>query len=63
MRPLQGLSRRFWFLNSEPDTDHPASLHAEIMRRVAVGDTIGAINASNSLIEYLVQQEKEKLER
>lgn len=63
MRPLQGLSRRFWFLNREPDTDHPASLHAEIMRRVAVGDTIGAINASNSLIDYLVQQAKEKLER
>ncbi|WP_067517300.1 GntR family transcriptional regulator [Endozoicomonas ascidiicola] len=63
MLPLQGLSRRFWFLNKGSDTGHPASLHAEIMRRVAADDATGAIKASNSLIDYLVQQAKSKLDR
>ncbi|CAM3500020.1 GntR family transcriptional regulator [Parendozoicomonas haliclonae] len=58
MRPLQGLSRRFWFLNKEPDTDHPANLHAEIMRKISEGNVDGAVQASNNLIDYLVQNAK-----
>jgi len=61
MRPLQGLSRRFWFCNREPDTEHPAGLHADIMRKVAAGDAAGAMQASNRLIDYLVCQAKNKL--
>ncbi|MCL6268599.1 GntR family transcriptional regulator [Sansalvadorimonas sp. 2012CJ34-2] len=53
MRPLQGPSRLFWFRHRESNTDHPASLHAAIMNRVAAGDSEGAEDASNTLIQYL----------
>ncbi|WP_461537113.1 GntR family transcriptional regulator [Spongorhabdus nitratireducens] len=53
MRPLQGPSRLFWFRNREMDTAHPARLHAKIMTCVSRGDSEGAEEASNMLIEYL----------
>ncbi len=61
MSPLQGLSRRFWFLNKELDTGHPANLHADIMRTVAAGDRDNAREASDALISYLTQQAKDKI--
>ncbi|UYM15526.1 GntR family transcriptional regulator [Endozoicomonas euniceicola] len=53
MRPLQGLSRRFWFLYKEKDTEHPALLHAEVMKAVARGDKVSAVQAANDVIDYL----------
>lgn len=56
MAPLQGLSRRFWFVNKKsPDTVRGAKLHADIMQAVAKGDEEGAVNASNQLIDYLTE--------
>ena len=53
MRPLQGLSRRFWFIHKGDDTEHPAQLHAQVMKSVASGDPEAARKAANRVIDYL----------
>ena len=53
MRPLQGLSRRFWFIYKEENTEHPAMLHAQVMKSVASGDKQAAGKAANDVIDYL----------
>ncbi|WP_417344581.1 GntR family transcriptional regulator [Ferrimonas sp.] len=53
MLPLQGLSRRFWFIHKGPDSEHPATLHAEVMKAVASGDAKAAANAATQVIDYL----------
>ncbi len=63
MRPLQGLSRRFWFIYKDYDTTHPALLHADIMRHVANGDRNKARAASLKLNDYLVDFTYESLKR
>ncbi|MCW7555366.1 GntR family transcriptional regulator [Endozoicomonas gorgoniicola] len=55
MRPLQGLSRRFWFKHKEDNTEHPATLHAEVMKAVSSGDKIKAAQAANKVIDYLYE--------
>ncbi|WP_157508961.1 GntR family transcriptional regulator [Ferrimonas futtsuensis] len=53
MLPLQGLSRRFWFIHKGPDSEHPATLHAEVMKTVASGDARAAADAATQVIDYL----------
>ncbi|TKB51010.1 GntR family transcriptional regulator [Ferrimonas sediminicola] len=53
MQPLQGLSRRFWFIHKGADSGHPATLHAEVMRSAACGDARAASEAATQVIDYL----------
>ncbi len=54
MRPVQGLSRRFWFFNATfDDYQKAAGLHAAILRAVSSGDRAAACAASHALIDYL----------
>lgn len=54
MRPVQGLSRRFWFFHATfDDYQQAASLHAAILAAVGRGDAAMAQQASHALIDYL----------
>ena len=53
--PLHAHCRRFWyFYNHSLDLSEPAKLHADLIRSVANGDEEKAAEASNRLIQYLV---------
>lgn len=55
MRPLQGLSRRFWYMHYRQAADLPlcARLHARQARAIANGDAAAAVRASDRLIRYV----------
>ncbi|EJC7036913.1 GntR family transcriptional regulator [Vibrio alginolyticus] len=55
MAPLQGLSRRFWFVykNNTSDLAEASSLHASVLRAVCHTDQEEAIAASHKLNDYL----------
>lgn len=57
MSPLQGLSRRFWFVNlRNKDELLLGSTHtAAIMRSVARGDEKAAVETSGKLLDYLTE--------
>lgn len=51
---LHGLSRRFWYMHYKESADLPlcARLHAELARRIALGDQDEAGEASDRLVDY-----------
>jgi DNA-binding GntR family transcriptional regulator len=55
MQPLQGLSRRFWFMHYKSAADMPrtAKLHADVARAIAHGDERVAMQASDNLVDYI----------
>lgn len=54
--PLHAHCRRFWFYyNHDSSLKEPASLHSDLMLAVASGEEDLAVEASNRLIEYLVE--------
>jgi len=55
MQPLQGLSRRFWFMHYKSAADMPrtAKLHADVARAIANGDERVAVQASDNLVDYI----------
>ena len=54
MRPVQGLSRRFWFFHATfEDYQKAAELHAAVLEAVSRGDKAAAGAASHALIDYL----------
>ncbi len=54
MRPVQGLSRRFWFFHAHvEDYAKAAALHAAILESVSGGAEAQALTASHELIDYL----------
>src|SRR5215471_17054722 len=55
MQPLQGLSRRFWFMHYKSAADMPrtAKLHANVARAIANGDERVAMQASDNLVDYI----------
>lgn len=58
MAPLQGLSRRFWFVHvQDPDAEIATAsrLHTDILRACASGDQEAAMAASRQLNDYLVE--------
>ena len=52
---INALSRRFWYVHYKESADlpHCARLHAAVARCIADGDTEGAEEASNRLIDYV----------
>ena len=54
MRLMNGLSRRFWYVHYRESADLPlcARLHAAVAERIAKGDTEGAADASDRLVDY-----------
>lgn len=57
MAPLQGLSRRFWFVHiveTEKELRLAAALHSSILLSICHGDDQKAISASIGLNDYLV---------
>ena len=56
LSPLQGISRRFWFVNKKhSDTVQGTALHAEVMEAVACKDGDAAEKACSELAEYLTK--------
>lgn len=54
LRPILGLTRRFWFLHrSVGDPKAGAALHSQILTAIAAGDEAAAVQASEELIEFL----------
>jgi len=55
IQPLQGLSRRFWFMHYKAAADLPftAKLHADVARAIADGDEKRAMQASDKLVDYI----------
>jgi DNA-binding GntR family transcriptional regulator len=55
IQPLQGLSRRFWYMHYKSAADMPrtAKLHAEVARAIANGDERIAMRASDNLVDYI----------
>ena len=55
MRPLGGLSRRFWYMHYRETADLPlcARLHAEQSRAIAKGDAKLATAATDKLMDYV----------
>jgi len=55
IQPLQGLSRRFWFMHYKAAADLPltAKLHADVARAIADGDEKAAMQASDKLVDYI----------
>lgn len=51
---LHGMSRRFWYMHYKEAADMPlcARLHAQVARRIAMGDVDGAARASDQLVDY-----------
>ena len=54
MRLMNGLSRRFWYVHYRESADLPlcARLHAAVAERISKGDTEGAVDASDRLVDY-----------
>ena len=55
IQPLQGLSRRFWYMNYKSAENMPqtAKLHADVARAIAKGDERAAMQASDNLVNYI----------
>ena len=55
MMLINGLSRRFWYMNHKRAADLPltARLHAEVARAIADGREMDAATASDKLIDYI----------
>jgi DNA-binding GntR family transcriptional regulator len=55
MQPLQGLSRRFWYMHYKTAADMPltAKLHADVARAIAEGNEKAAMQASDALVDYI----------
>jgi DNA-binding GntR family transcriptional regulator len=55
IQPLQGLSRRFWYMHYKVAADMPltAKLHADVARAIADGDEKAAMQASDRLVDYI----------
>jgi len=55
IQPLQGLSRRFWYMHYKSAADMPrtAKLHADVARAIAGGDERVATQASDKLVDYI----------
>ena len=55
IQPLQGLSRRFWYMHYKSAADMPltAKLHADVARAIADGNEKAATQASDRLIDYI----------
>lgn len=54
MRPVQGISRRFWFINKKDmDNQLGAGFHAEVMQSAGRGNEQQAMHASEKLLDYL----------
>jgi len=55
MKPLEGLSRRFWYKHYREAADLPlcARLHANQARAIARGDAEAAARATDKLIDYV----------
>jgi DNA-binding GntR family transcriptional regulator len=55
MQPLQGLSRRFWYMHYKTAADMPltAKLHADVARAIGEGNEKVAMQASDALIDYI----------
>ena len=55
IQPLQGLSRRFWYMNYKSAANMPqtAKLHADVARAIAKGDERAAMQASDNLVNYI----------
>lgn len=53
---LHSVSRRFWFYHLREDRHfaETARLHLAVMKAIAAGDTAGAGEASDQLIEYMI---------
>ena len=51
---LHGLSRRFWYMHYKEAADLPlcARLHAQMARRIAMGEVAEATQASDQLVDY-----------
>ena len=51
---LHGLSRRFWYMHYKEAADLPlcARLHAQMARRIAMGEVEEATQASDQLVDY-----------
>ncbi|KIC07685.1 hypothetical protein RA19_23190 [Leisingera sp. ANG-M1] len=55
MRPIQGLSNRFWFHHAHcKDYEPYARLHSVILRTVSAGCKIAATSAADALVDYLL---------
>ena len=52
---IHGLSRRFWYVHYKEAADMPlaARLHANLARRISDGDSVGAAEACDRLIDYV----------
>ena len=52
---MNGLSRRFWYVHYKETADMPlcARLHAALARCIAEGDSDGAMEASDRLVDYV----------
>jgi DNA-binding GntR family transcriptional regulator len=63
MQPLQGLSRRFWFMHYKVAADMPltAKLHADVARAIADGDEKAAMQAADRLVDYIESFTKQTL--
>ena len=57
MRRIQGLSRRFWFQHYREalDLERCARLHEQVARAIADGDPDRAANATDALMDYIVE--------
>jgi DNA-binding GntR family transcriptional regulator len=54
LRPILGLTRRFWFLHrSVGDSREGAALHSKLLTAIADGDEAAAAQASEALMEFL----------
>ncbi|HUL67903.1 MAG TPA: GntR family transcriptional regulator [Burkholderiaceae bacterium] len=55
IQPLQGLSRRFWYMHYKLAADMPltAKLHADVARAIGEGNEKAAMQASDALIDYI----------
>jgi DNA-binding GntR family transcriptional regulator len=55
IQPLQGLSRRFWYMHYKTAADMPltARLHADVARAIADGNEKAAMQAADKLVDYI----------
>ncbi len=54
MRIVQSVSRRFWVYHIKPDDfKEAAKLHANLLNKIAEGDTEASVQASQALMDYL----------
>jgi len=55
IQAMQGLSRRFWYVHYKQAGDMPliAHLHADLAEQIAAGDSKGAAEGSDKLMDYV----------